>query len=69
MTEPLYFSISSESVSNHNYMSSPRSVKIHLRKKRRESKLHRKYVLNLLNEPQHLAEIETPKLLQIPNKE
>ena len=38
---------------------------INLRKKRLESKLHRKYVLNLLNEPQHLAAIKTPK---IPNK-
>ena len=37
-------------------------------KKRLESKLRRKYVLNLLNEPQHLAKIKTPKLLMIPNK-
>ena len=36
--------------------------------KRLESKLCRKYVLNLLNEPQHLAEIKTPKLLKILNK-
>ena len=41
---------------------------INLRKKRLESKLHRKYVLNLLNEPQHLAAIKTPKLPKIPNK-
>ena len=27
------------------------------------------YLLNLLNEPQHLAEIKAPKLLKIPNKE
>ena len=38
------------------------------KKKRLESKLCRKYVLNLLNEPQHLAKIKTPKLLKIPNK-
>ena len=37
-------------------------------KKRLESKLCRKYILNLLNEPQHLAEIKTPKLLKILNK-
>ena len=36
-------------------------------KKRLESKLCRKYILNLLNEP-HLAEIKTPKLLKILNK-
>ena len=42
--------------------------KIHLRKKRVESKLRRKYVLNLLNEPQNLAEIKTPKLLKILNQ-
>ena len=39
-----------------------------LRKKRVESKLRRKYVLNLLNEPQNLAEIKTPKLLKILNQ-
>ena len=33
-------------------------VKIHLWKKRLESKLRRKYVLNLLKEPQHLAKIK-----------
>ena len=33
-----------------------------------ESKLHRKYVSNLLNETQHLAKIKTLKLLSIPNK-
>ena len=38
------------------------------KKKRLESKLCRKYVLNLLNEPQHLAKIKTPKLLKILNK-
>ena len=38
-----------------------------LRKKRLVSKLRRKYVINLLNESQHLAEIKTPKLLKIPN--
>ena len=38
------------------------------KKKRLESKLCRKYVLNLLNEPQHFAKIKTPKLLKIPNK-
>ena len=37
-------------------------------KKRLKSKLCRKYELNLLNEPQHLAEIKTPKLLKILNK-
>ena len=26
------------------------------------------YLLNLLNEPQHLAEIKAPKLLKIPNR-
>ena len=31
------------------------ALKIHLRKKRLESKLRRKYVLNLLNEPQNLT--------------
>ena len=41
--------------------------KIHLRKKRLESKLRRKYGLNLLNEPQHFAEIKIPKLLKILN--
>ena len=42
--------------------------KIRLRKKRLESEIRRKYVLNLLNEPQHLAEIKTQKFLKIPNK-
>ena len=32
------------------------ALKIHLRKKRLESKLRRKYVLKLLNEPQNLTE-------------
>ena len=32
------------------------------------SKLHRRYVLNLLYEPQYLTEVKTPKLLKIPNK-
>ena len=41
--------------------------KIHLRKKRLESKLRRKYGLNLLNEPQNFAEIKIPKLLKILN--
>ena len=40
--------------------------KIHLRKKR-EFKLRKRYILNLLNEPQHFAEIKIPKLLKIPN--
>ena len=35
---------------------------IHWRKKSLESKFRRKYVLNVLNEPQHLAKIETQKL-------
>ena len=43
-------------------------VKNPFTKKRLESKLHRKYELNLLNEPQHLAEIKTLKLLKIANK-
>ena len=34
----------------------------------KESKLRRKYVLNLLNKTQHLAETKTPKFLKIPNK-
>ena len=38
------------------------------RKKRLESKLRRKYVLNLLNEPQNLDKIKILKLLQIPKK-
>ena len=42
--------------------------KIYLRKERLESILRGKYVLNLLNEPQHLATLKTPKLLQIENK-
>ena len=37
-------------------------------KKGLESKLPKKYVLNLFSEPQHLAEIKTPKLLKISNK-
>ena len=41
--------------------------KIHLRKKR-EFKLRKRYILNLLNEPQHLAKIKTPKLLKSQNK-
>ena len=41
---------------------------INLRKKRLDSKLYRKYVLNLLNEPQHLAAIKTPKIPKIPKK-
>ena len=43
-------------------------VKNPFTKKRLESKLHRIYVLNLLNEPQHLAEIKTLKLFKIANK-
>ena len=43
-------------------------VKNPFTKKRLESKLQRKYELNLLNEPQHLAEIKTLKLLKIANK-
>ena len=42
--------------------------KIHLQKKRLESKLCRKYVLNLLNEPQHLSKIRTLTLLKFPSK-
>ena len=45
-----------------------RCKKIHLRKRRLESKLRGKYVLNLVNEPQHLAEIKTLKLVKISNK-
>ena len=41
--------------------------KIHLRKKR-EFNLRKRYMLNLLNEPQHLAEIKTPELLKFQNK-
>ena len=37
-------------------------------KKRLQSKLRRKYVLNLLNEPKHLAKIKTPKLHKNSNK-
>ena len=33
--------------------------KVHLRKKRLKSKLRRKYVLNLLNEPPHLARLSS----------
>ena len=42
-------------------------VKIHLRTKRLASKLRRKYVLNLKNEPQQLTKIKNPTL-KIPNK-
>lgn len=42
--------------------------KVHLQKKRLESKIRRKYILNLLNEPQHLAKLKTPKLLKFPIK-
>lgn len=35
---------------------------------RPDSKLRRKNVLNLLNEPQHLVKMKTQKLLKIPNK-
>ena len=42
--------------------------KINLRKKRLESKLRRKYVWNILNEPQHLAKIKAAKRLKILNK-
>ena len=34
----------------------------------KEAKLRRKYVLNLLNEPKHLAKIKTPKLHKNYNK-
>ena len=34
----------------------------------KEYKLRRKYLLNLLNEPQHLAEIKAPKLLKFPSE-
>ena len=37
-------------------------------KKRLKSKLRRKYVLNLLSEPQHLAKIKTPKLHKFASK-
>ena len=43
-------------------------LKIHLRIKRLESKLRRKYVLNLFDEPRHLAKIKTPKFLKFPSK-
>ena len=33
-----------------------------------KSNLRRKYLLHLLNEPQYLAKIRTPKLLKISNK-
>ena len=41
--------------------------KIHLRKKRLDSNQSNN-ILNLLNEPQNLAEIKTSNLLKIPNK-
>ena len=43
-------------------------LKIHLRIKRLEYKLRGKYVLNLFNEPQHLAKIKTLKFLKFPSK-
>ena len=36
--------------------------------KKLESKLRRKYQVNLLNKPQHLAKIKAPKLLKFPSK-
>ena len=36
--------------------------------KKLESKPHRKYQVNLLNKPQHLAKIKAPKLLKFPSK-
>ena len=44
-------------------------VKNPFTKKRLESKLRRKQVLNLLNEPQNLAKIKTPKLPKYPSKD
>ena len=41
---------------------------IYQKRARLESYLLRKYLLNLLNEPQQLAKIKTPKRLKIPNK-
>ena len=41
---------------------------IYQKRARLESYLLRKYLLNLLNEPQQLAKIKTPKHLKIPNK-
>ena len=43
-------------------------LKIHLRIKRLESKLRRKYVFNLFDEPRHLARIKTAKFLKFPSK-
>ena len=54
------------SVSQYSRVSAP--YRNYLRKKRLGSKLHRRYVLNLLYEPQYLTEVKTPKLLKIPNK-
>ena len=51
-----------------NMVSLRKLYKIYLRKERLESILRGEYVLNLLNEPQHLATLKTPKLLQIENK-
>ena len=45
-----------------------KDVKSSLRKKRLKSKLRRKYVLNLLSEPQHSAKIKTPKLHKFASK-
>ena len=42
--------------------------KKYLWKKRLKSNLRRKYLLHLLNEPQYLAKIRTPKLLKISNR-
>ena len=36
--------------------------------KKLESKLRRKYQVNLLNKPQHLAKIKASKLLKFPSK-
>ena len=36
--------------------------------KKPESKLRRKYQVNLLNKPQRLAKIKAPKLLKFPSK-
>ena len=36
--------------------------------KKLESKLRRKYEVNLLNKPQNLAKIKAPKLLKFPSK-
>ena len=50
------------------FQSESRCKKINLQKKRLKSKLRRKCVSDLVNEPQRLAKIKTPKILNFPNK-